>query len=70
MSEGISFSPGWGKSSYSNSTGGECVEASYLESNGVGVRDTQNRGLGHLSFPSGEWSAFLRGVKSDRGEFE
>ncbi|WP_420159890.1 DUF397 domain-containing protein [Nocardiopsis sp. CNT-189] len=46
------------------------MEASYLESNGVGVRDTQNRGLGHLSFPSGEWSAFLRGVKSDRGEFE
>lgn len=26
------------------------------------VRDTQNRGLGHLGFTAGEWAALLRTV--------
>ncbi|MEV2278367.1 DUF397 domain-containing protein [Nocardiopsis sp. NPDC049922] len=28
----------------------------------VDVRDTQNRELGHLSLPSGEWAALLASV--------
>ncbi|MFW5418716.1 DUF397 domain-containing protein [Nocardiopsis sp. CNT-189] len=56
----------WRKSSHSNDTGGACVEFAPVPERGAAVRDTQNRGLGHLSFPSGEWAAFLRGVKSDR----
>lgn len=54
----------WRKSSYSQ---GEtsCVEVG-RSSREVGVRDTQNRGLGHLSFPCAEWAALLREVKADR----
>ncbi|WP_017622280.1 DUF397 domain-containing protein [Nocardiopsis chromatogenes] len=56
----------WRKSSYSNDTGGECVEFALVPEGGAAVRDTQNRRLGHLSFPTGEWAAFLREVASDR----
>jgi hypothetical protein len=48
----------WHKSSYSN-TGGQCVEVRE-HPRGADVRDTQNRDLGELSFPAGEWSALLR----------
>jgi hypothetical protein len=27
---------------------------------GVGIRDTQNRHLGHLEIPAAEWAALLR----------
>lgn len=30
------------------------------------VRDTQNRALGHISFPAAEWSAFLADLKDGR----
>ncbi|MBQ1083070.1 MULTISPECIES: DUF397 domain-containing protein [unclassified Nocardiopsis] len=46
------------KSTYSN-TARECVEVADLPS-GAAVRDTQNRGLGTLAFPTSEWAAFLR----------
>ncbi|MFJ9558334.1 DUF397 domain-containing protein [Nocardiopsis sp. NPDC101807] len=46
------------KSSYSGSQSA-CVEVADLP-DGAAVRDTQNRDLGHLSFPGTEWSAFLR----------
>ncbi|MFW5420196.1 DUF397 domain-containing protein [Nocardiopsis sp. CNT-189] len=61
----MSAPPVWRKSSYSNQTGGHCVEMAE-SSDSVMVRDTRHRRLGHLSFPSGEWAAFLREVKSDR----
>ncbi|MET8159309.1 DUF397 domain-containing protein [Sphaerisporangium sp. NPDC005289] len=32
----------------------------------VGVRDSKNPGGGVLACASGEWSAFLAGVKADR----
>ncbi|PDP86464.1 DUF397 domain-containing protein, partial [Glycomyces fuscus] len=39
---------------------GECVEVNETAvPEAVLVRDTQNRDLGCLSFPGGEWSAFL-----------
>ncbi|CAM3851146.1 hypothetical protein GCM10009799_43530 [Nocardiopsis rhodophaea] len=52
----------WRKSSYSGPNG--CVEINDL-SYGTAVRDSMNPGLGHLSFTSGEWSAFVQAVKDD-----
>lgn len=53
----------WHKSSYS-STGGNCVEVREGVS-GADVRDTQNRDAGGLTFASDEWSALLRGLRSE-----
>ncbi|MFC4565762.1 DUF397 domain-containing protein [Nocardiopsis mangrovi] len=47
----------WHKSTYSNQTGGHCVEVS--EGSITRVRDTRNRELGTLAFPAREWRAFL-----------
>ncbi|WP_046469459.1 DUF397 domain-containing protein [Allosalinactinospora lopnorensis] len=54
----------WHKSSYSNGSGGNCVEVAEGPEV-VRVRDTQNRQLGHLDFNTAEWSFFLREVKAD-----
>ncbi|WP_372497199.1 DUF397 domain-containing protein [Nocardiopsis dassonvillei] len=55
----IDLTSGWHKSSYSGAQG-ECVEVNETAvAEAVLVRDTQNRDLGCLSFPGGEWSAFL-----------
>lgn len=53
----------WHKSSYSDGTGGNCVEIAET-SIAVHMRDTQNRELGLLAFPSGEWASFLYDLKS------
>ena len=55
----------WHKSSYSNDTGGECVECA-VYSDGIAVRDTQHRELGRLAFAGAEWPAFLAEVKAGR----
>lgn len=52
----------WRKSSYSD-TGANCVECRSGEG-AVDVRDTQNRGLGHLSFTMQEWAALIQGARS------
>ncbi|MFI6577771.1 DUF397 domain-containing protein [Nocardiopsis sp. NPDC050513] len=50
------------KSSYSGGGSGECVEVANLP--GVtAVRDTQNRGLGHIAYPSAEWTDLLAVLK-------
>ncbi|GAA1093719.1 DUF397 domain-containing protein [Nocardiopsis metallicus] len=54
----------WHKGSYSGSGGAERVEVSEGET--VLVRDTQNRELGHLSFPPAAWQAFLGEVKAEQ----
>ncbi|MDA2807575.1 DUF397 domain-containing protein [Nocardiopsis sp. LSu2-4] len=48
----------WQKSSYSGANTNACVEVA--RGARTLVRDTQNRPLGHLAFPSSEWQAFLR----------
>ncbi|OLT26145.1 DUF397 domain-containing protein [Nocardiopsis sp. CNR-923] len=50
----------WHKSTYSTN-GGECVEVA--EGRSVLVRDTQNRDLGHLAYPSAEWAGLLAVLK-------
>lgn len=50
----------WKKSSHSNGTGGDCVEArGDMAVSRVLVRDTRNRELGHLDVPAGEWASLL-----------
>ncbi|MFC9086555.1 DUF397 domain-containing protein [Nocardiopsis dassonvillei] len=51
----------WHKSSYSDGRGGNCVEVA--EGPVTGIRDTQNRQLGHLSAPAPEWTALLAAVR-------
>ncbi|MFF5567276.1 DUF397 domain-containing protein [Streptomyces sp. NPDC012623] len=55
--------PQWHKSSYSNSTGGECVEVADLAVAGVSVRDSK-RPLGPLiSVRRSAWDGFLGAVR-------
>ncbi|UNS99062.1 DUF397 domain-containing protein [Streptomyces tubbatahanensis] len=59
----------WIRSSYSDGTGGNCVEwAPGLAFGGdlVPVRDSKDTGRVPLSFPSAAWSAFVEGVKRGR----
>ncbi|MCY9786098.1 DUF397 domain-containing protein [Nocardiopsis sp. EMB25] len=55
----------WHKSSYSSGVNNNCVEVS--EGRAVLVRDTQNRGLGHLTYPSAEWTGLLATLKESSG---
>ncbi|MGW0792947.1 DUF397 domain-containing protein [Streptomyces sp. NPDC002911] len=48
----------WLKSSYSNDTGGSCVEIAPLL-NQVGIRDSKNKKGPALVVPQAAWSAFL-----------
>jgi hypothetical protein len=50
----------WHKSSYSSGSQ-NCVEAS--EGERTLVRDTQNRGHGHLDFTSDVWIALMSAVR-------
>ncbi|WP_017624644.1 DUF397 domain-containing protein [Nocardiopsis chromatogenes] len=53
----------WQKSSYSGADTNACVEVA--KGTKTLVRDTQNRPLGHLAFPSSEWQAFLRAASAE-----
>lgn len=55
----------WRKSSYSLNEDSYCVEVADFPDS-VGVRDSKNRQLAHLTFASGGWSAFLGSVKAGR----
>jgi hypothetical protein len=57
----------WVKSSFSFANG-NCVEVASLPDGGIGVRDSKNREGAILHFTSGEWHAFLGGVRN--GEFD
>lgn len=51
----------WHKSSYSGSSGGNCVET--REGQRCAIRDTAHRSLGALEVPAGEWNAMLGALK-------
>ncbi|MDA0565294.1 DUF397 domain-containing protein [Streptomonospora sp. S1-112] len=53
----------WRTSSYSG-TRGECVEVADTLAQGAAIRDSKNRGAGHLVVPPMEWTAFLVAVKA------
>ncbi|GAA1449274.1 DUF397 domain-containing protein [Nocardiopsis tropica] len=52
------------KSSYS-ATANDCVEVADVHGASL-VRDTQNRKLGHLAFPSSEWRALLGTARREK----
>ncbi|WP_280462911.1 DUF397 domain-containing protein [Nocardia carnea] len=52
----------WVKSSHSGS-GGDCVEAAWLDAGFVGVRDSKNPAGPALIFSPAEWAAFTTRMK-------
>ncbi|MGW0860916.1 DUF397 domain-containing protein [Streptomyces sp. NPDC002611] len=54
----------WRRSSYSGSSGGECVEVADLGVLGVAVRDSKNPGVGVLTVSSEAYSVFVAASKA------
>ncbi|AZQ36893.1 DUF397 domain-containing protein [Streptomyces cyaneochromogenes] len=54
----------WRKSSYSNGTGGECVEVAHNVPGTVPVRDSKNPKGPALVFPHQSWALFLDSLKA------
>ncbi|WP_030684780.1 DUF397 domain-containing protein [Streptomyces globisporus] len=53
----------WFKSSYSNASGGDCVEVSYDVTDRVPVRDSKVSDGPVLVVAAAAWSAFVSGLK-------
>jgi hypothetical protein len=58
----------WHKSTYSNGSGGNCVETATLSEGRRAVRDSKDPHGAVLIFTASEWEAFIAGVKAE--EFE
>lgn len=58
----------WRKSSYSGTTGGQCVEVARNLPDVVAVRDSKNPANGVLKFAPEDWRAFLSAARD--GEFD
>ncbi|MFD9206601.1 DUF397 domain-containing protein [Streptomyces sioyaensis] len=58
----------WFKSSYSNDTGGACVEVADLTGQ-VGIRDSKDKNGPALVVPTAAWSSFVGLVRSDAADF-
>jgi hypothetical protein len=58
----------WRKSSYSGTTGGNCVEVARNLPGAVAVRDSKDPEGPKLAFAAEEWAGFTAGVKA--GEFD
>ena len=57
----------WRKSSYSSNGGGNCVEVAGNLPGVVAVRDSKDPQGSKLTFATGAWSEFIKGIK--HGEF-
>jgi uncharacterized protein DUF397 len=55
----------WRKSSYSSSTGQNCVEIATHVSGDVAVRDSQSPSGAVLLVSRADWRAFVRGLRED-----
>jgi hypothetical protein len=58
----------WRKSSYSGSSGGNCVEVAQFPASAIAMRDSKDPDGPQLVFTPDEWQAFVAGVKA--GEFD
>jgi uncharacterized protein DUF397 len=58
----------WRKSSYSGSSGGNCVEIARNLSHVVAVRDSKDQDGPALTFTPEQWRTFTAGLRS--GEFD
>ncbi|MEU1804432.1 DUF397 domain-containing protein [Streptomyces sp. NPDC019937] len=56
----------WQKSSYSNGSGGNCVETAKLPDHATAVRDSKEPGRGVLGFSAGAWGDFVAAVRGGR----
>ena len=56
----------WRKSSYSGSSGGQCVEVARNLPNIVAVRDSKNPESGALAVTPAAWQALLACIRSDK----
>jgi hypothetical protein len=54
----------WRKSSYSNSSGGSCVEIVDQHPTGIPVRDSKDPSGPALLFPPPAWTAFITALKN------
>ncbi|OPC78417.1 DUF397 domain-containing protein [Embleya scabrispora] len=54
----------WRRSSFSNGTGGNCVEVSGDVPAIVPVRDSKNVRIGHLIFGAASWTALTASLRS------
>lgn len=57
----------WFKSSASSGQG-DCVEVAFLDAGTVAVRDSKNPSGPALVFGAAEWSGFLIGLSTARGQ--
>ena len=53
----------WRKSTYSNGSGGDCVEAATTPGGSPALRDSKNPGGPALLFTPAQWHTFIHGVK-------
>jgi Domain of unknown function (DUF397) len=58
----------WHKSTFSNGSGGNCVESARLPDGSRAVRHSKDPDGPSLIFSPSEWDAFLQGVRA--GEFD
>ncbi|MFF7649136.1 DUF397 domain-containing protein [Streptomyces sp. NPDC007983] len=56
----------WQKSSYSNGSGGNCVETARLRDSQTAVRDSKEPERGVLGFSAGAWGDFVAAVRGGR----
>ncbi|MFI1951242.1 DUF397 domain-containing protein [Streptomyces xinghaiensis] len=64
MSRPVPTGVQWHKSSYSNGSGGECVEIATVRTSLL-VRDSKNPDGPVLAVPRGEWAAFVSAVRHE-----
>ncbi|MEE1786177.1 DUF397 domain-containing protein [Streptomyces sp. SP17BM10] len=57
----------WRKSSYSNTTGGDCVEIAEAHKGAIAVRDSKDPHGPALGFSPEAWQAFVAGIQA--GDF-
>lgn len=60
--------PQWFKSSYSGQPSTDCVEAAFLATTWVKVRDSKDPDGPHHTFEGNAWTSFISAVK--RGEID
>ncbi|MFJ9617855.1 DUF397 domain-containing protein [Streptomyces noursei] len=69
MAADVAEESAWFKSSYSNDTGGACVEIADL-SGQIGIRDSKDKAGPALAFTPVAWAGFIGFVNSRDGEFD
>ncbi|WP_262703433.1 MULTISPECIES: DUF397 domain-containing protein [Streptomyces] len=56
----------WRKSSYSNGSGGNCIEIAELASGGTAVRDSKDPGGSVIGVSHRAWGDFVEAVRDGR----